>query len=67
MEESSEWTCIVKSTEDNSADFCKSLEWTLLSSAHYGTILKVGAQAGQSGVVNETSVELVAQDDNFRK
>jgi hypothetical protein len=30
-------------------------------------ILKVSAQAGQSGVVNKTSVKSMAQDDSFRK
>jgi hypothetical protein len=30
-------------------------------------VLKLSTQAGQSGVVNKTSAELTAQDDNFRE
>jgi hypothetical protein len=29
-------------------------------------VLKVSAQAGQSGAVNKTSVESTAQDDDFQ-
>jgi hypothetical protein len=57
VKESSVWTSIVNSIEDSSANFCKGLDGTPLSSAHYGmymvtlnelkAILKVSAQAGQ--------------------
>jgi 2-polyprenyl-6-methoxyphenol hydroxylase-like FAD-dependent oxidoreductase len=77
VEESSEWTSILNSTKDNSANYFKSLDGTPLSSTHYGmymvtlnelkAILKVSAQAEQNGVVNKTSVESLAQDDDFRK
>jgi hypothetical protein len=59
--------------EENRENFCKGLDGKPLLSALYGmymltlnelkAVLKVSAQAGQSGVVNETSVESMAQDD----
>jgi hypothetical protein len=74
--ESSNWTSIVNSTEEKRANFCKGLDGKQLFSAVYGmyaitlnemkAVLKVSAQAGQSGAVNKTSVESMAQDD-FQK
>jgi hypothetical protein len=73
--ESSEWTSIVNSVEDNRANTCKALDVKPLFSILCGmytvtlnelkAILKVGAQAGQIGAVNKTSVESMAQDDDF--
>jgi hypothetical protein len=75
--ESSEWSSIVNSAEENRADFCKGLDGKLLLSALYGmytvslnelkAVLKVSAQAGQSGAVNKTSAESTAQDDDFQE
>jgi hypothetical protein len=31
------------------------------------TVLKLSAQAGQSGALNETSAESTAQDDDFQE
>jgi secreted trypsin-like serine protease len=55
--ESSEWTPIVNSAEENRANFCKVLDGKSLLSTLYGmytatlnepnTVLKVSAQAGQ--------------------
>jgi hypothetical protein len=59
--ESSEWTSIVNSEVENTANSCKVLDGKPLLSALYGmytvklnelkAFLKVSAQAGQSGVV----------------
>jgi hypothetical protein len=61
--ESSVWTTIVNSAEDNRVNFCKSLDGKPLFRALYGiftvtlnepkAVLKVSAQTGQSGVVKE--------------
>jgi hypothetical protein len=65
--ESSKWTSIVKSAEENRANFCKLPDGKPLFSAFCGmytvtlnelkAVLKVSAQAGQSGGVNKTPVE----------
>jgi hypothetical protein len=62
VEESSEWTSVVKSAE-NRAKFCKALDGEPLFNALYGmytvtlnelkAVLKVSAQASQSGVVTK--------------
>jgi hypothetical protein len=77
VRESSEWTSIVNSAEENRENICKALDGKLFFSALYGTyavtlnklkaILKVSAQEGQSGAVNKTSVESTAQDDDFQE
>jgi hypothetical protein len=64
VEESSGWTTIVNSTEEDRENFCKILNGKLLFSALYGiysltfnelkTVLKVSAQAGQSGAVTKS-------------
>jgi hypothetical protein len=69
--ESCEWTTILNSAEENRANFCKILDGKPLFNALYGNymvtlnelnaVLKVSAQAGQSGGVNKTSVESSAQ------
>jgi hypothetical protein len=62
--------------EEKGANFCKSLDGEPLLSALYiytatlnelKTILKVSAQAGQSGAVHTNSVESTAQDDNVQE
>jgi hypothetical protein len=62
--ESSEWTSIVNSAEENRANFCKSLDGKLLFSALYGmytvTLIElkaVSAQAKHGDAVNEASSE----------
>jgi hypothetical protein len=65
--ESSEWTSIVSSAEENRANFCKILKGKPLFSALYGiytltlnelkAVLKVKAQAGKCGAVTKTSLE----------
>jgi hypothetical protein len=74
--ESPQWTTIVNSAE-NRAKFCEFLDGKPLFSALYGmytvtpielqAVLKMSAQAGQRGAVNETSVESTVQGDGFRK
>jgi hypothetical protein len=63
--ESSEWTSIVSSAEENRPNFCKLLGGKSLFSAVYGVfiltlnelkaIVKMNAQAGQCGAVTKTS------------
>jgi hypothetical protein len=75
--ESSHWTTTLNSAEENRAKFCKFLDGKSLFSALYGmytvtlkelvAILKVNAQEGQSGVMNKTSLESAAQDDDFQE
>jgi hypothetical protein len=75
--ESFEWTSILKSAEENRANFCKCLDGKPLFTALYSmyavtlnelkNVLKLSAQAGQSGAVNKTSVESTAQDDDFQE
>jgi hypothetical protein len=75
--ESSEWTSIVSSAEENRANFCKILKGKPLFSALYGiytltlnelkAVLKVKAQAGKCGAVTKTSLELAAHDDDFQE
>jgi hypothetical protein len=77
MGESSQWTSIVNSAKENRVNFCKVLEGKLLFSALYSmytvtvnelkAILKVNAQAGNSGPVNKTTLESTAQDDDFQE
>jgi hypothetical protein len=77
MEESSEWTSIVNRVEENRVNFCKAVFGKPLFSTLYAVyavtlnelkaILKVGAQEGQSGAVNETSVDSTAQEDDFHE
>jgi hypothetical protein len=77
MWESSEWTSIVSSAEENRANFCKILEGNPLFSALYGiytltlnelkAVLKVNAQAGQCGAVTTTSLESAAHDDDLQE
>jgi hypothetical protein len=65
--ESSEWTTIANSVEENRSNFCKILDVKPLFGALYGmytvtlnelkAVMKVSAQAGQNGGVNKTSVE----------
>jgi hypothetical protein len=65
--ESSKWTSIVNSAEENRANFRKGLDGKPLFSALYGmytvilnemkAVLKVSALAGQSGTVYKTLVE----------
>jgi hypothetical protein len=67
----------VNSAEENRPNFCKGVDGKPLFSDLYNmyalalkelkAILKVSAQAGQSGTVNKTSVESVAQDDDFQQ
>jgi hypothetical protein len=74
--ESSEWTSVVNSAE-NRANFCKNLDGKPLFSALYDInmvtlnelkgVLEMSAQAGQSGIVNKTSVEALAQGDSFQE
>jgi hypothetical protein len=70
--ERSQWIFIVNSTEENKANFCKVLDGKPLFGTLYmytvtlnelKAILKVSAQAGQSGSVNKTLVESMAQDN----
>jgi hypothetical protein len=75
--ESSQWTTIVNSAEENRAKFFKFLDAKPLFSTLYGmymvtlkelqAVLKVNTQTGQSGEVNETSLESKAQDDDFQE
>jgi hypothetical protein len=75
--ESSEWTCFVKSAEENRGYFNKALAEKSLFSALYGmytvtlnelkAVLKESAQAKQSDAVNKTSLESTAQDDDFQE
>jgi hypothetical protein len=75
--ESSEWTSILSSTEDNRGNFCKILEGKRLFSALYGiykltlnelkAVLKMKAQAGKCGAVTKTSLESAAHDDDFHE
>jgi hypothetical protein len=68
-----EWTFTVNRTEENRANACKALDGKPLFSVLYGmyavkltelrAVLKVSAEAGQSGAVNITSVESMAQDN----
>jgi hypothetical protein len=77
LEESSEWSSIMNSAEENSANLCKVLHGKLLFSDLYcmyavtlnelKAILKVSAQAGQSDAVNKTSVKSIALDDDFQE
>jgi hypothetical protein len=63
--------------EENGANFRKVIDGKPLLSALYGmhtvtlselkAVLKVSAQAGQSSVVNKTSVESAAQNDDFQE
>jgi hypothetical protein len=67
----------MNSAEENRVNFCKALNGKPLFSALYGlctvtlnelkAVIKVNAQAGQSGEVKKTSVESSAQDDDFRE
>jgi hypothetical protein len=67
----------VNSAEENRAILCKYLVGKPLFNALYGVhivtlkelkaLLKVTAQAGQSGAVNKISLELRAQDDDFQE
>jgi hypothetical protein len=76
MEESSECTFIVHSAE-NRENLYKALNGKPLCSALYGmyivminelkAFLMVSAQAEQTGVMNKTSVEPMAQDDKFHE
>jgi hypothetical protein len=73
--ESSEWTSVVSSVEENRANICKAVDGKRLCSALYGmytvtlnelkAVLNVSAQAGQSGEENKTSMASMAQDDYF--
>jgi hypothetical protein len=75
--ESSEWTSIVSSVEDNRANFCKILEGKPLFSSLYDiytltlnelkAFLKVNAQTGQCGAVTKSSLESTAHDDDFQE
>jgi hypothetical protein len=57
-----EWASIVNGAEENRVNFCKALDGKPLLSAPYGmyavtqnelkAVLKMSAQAGQSGAVN---------------
>jgi hypothetical protein len=73
VKDNSEWTSILN-TEENSENYCKGLDGKTLFSALHGmyavtlnelkAVLKVSAQTGPSGMVNKTSVESTAQDDD---
>jgi hypothetical protein len=75
--ESSEWTSIVKSAEENRAKFYNGLDGKPLFGALHDmykvklnklkAVFKVSPQAGESGAVNITSKECMAQDHDFRK
>jgi hypothetical protein len=75
--ETSEWTSIVRSADENRAKFCKILEGNPLFSALYGiytltlnklkAVLKVNAQAGQCGAVTTTSLESATHDDDLQE
>jgi hypothetical protein len=74
---SPEWTSIVNSAEENRGNCCKGLDEKPLFSTLYGmytvilnelkAVMKVSAQAGQNCVVNKTSVESAAQDDDYHE
>jgi hypothetical protein len=68
--ETSQWTTILNSVEEKRGKFCKLSDGKPLCSALYSmymirlkelnAVLKVKAQAGQSGAVNKTSLESMA-------
>jgi hypothetical protein len=76
--ESSEWNSIANAAEDEGeqSKLLQNSRWEAGCSLLYGmytvtlnklrAILKMSVQAGQSGVVNKSSVESTAQDDDFR-
>jgi hypothetical protein len=75
--ESSEWVSILNRAEEKRANFCKVLDGKPLFSTLYGkymvilkdlkAVLKVNVLAGQSGIVNKTSVESTGQDEDFQE
>jgi hypothetical protein len=75
--ESSQWTTVVKSAEENRDKFCKPLDGKPLFSALHDMYMvtlkelqavpKVNTQTGQSGAVNKTSLKSTAQDDDFQE
>jgi hypothetical protein len=75
--ESSEWTTVVNSAEENTANLCKILNGKPPFSALYGmytvtlneleAAVRVSAQIGVGGGVSKTSVEATAQKDDFRE
>jgi hypothetical protein len=75
--ESSEWTSIVNSMEENKANFRDDLDGKPLFSTLYGmyavtlnelkAVLKVSAKAGQNDVVDKTSMDPMAQDNDFQE
>jgi hypothetical protein len=75
--EGSEWTSDVNSTEEERENFCKGLDGKPLFSTLYvlytvtlnelKSVQKVTAQAGQSGIMNKSSVESTAHDDDFQE
>jgi hypothetical protein len=75
--ESSEWTSIMSSAEENRANFSKIQKGKPLFSALYGictltlnelkAVLKVNAQARQCGAVTKTSLESATHDDDFQE
>jgi hypothetical protein len=75
--ESSEWTSIVNSVEESRTNFCKAVDRKMLFSDLCGiymvtlnelkVVLMVSAPGRQSGAVTKTSVESVAQDDDFQE
>jgi hypothetical protein len=66
VRESSEWTSIVNSAEENRTNFCKGLYgkplfyrslWHVHGNNELKAVLEVRTQAGESCVVNNTAVE----------
>jgi hypothetical protein len=68
---------MIANDAENRANFNEVLDGMPLFSALYGVyratlnklkaVLKMSAQAGQDNTVNKTSVESVAQDDDFQE
>jgi hypothetical protein len=67
----------VNSAEKIRANFCKGIDGKPLFGALFGmhtvtlnelkAMMNVSAQAGRSGIVNKTSVESMAQDDDLQE
>jgi hypothetical protein len=78
--ESFEWTSILSSVEENTANFCKAVDgkpdFSALSAVcgmydvtlnELKAVLKVSAHAGQSDAMSKTSVRSTAHDDYFQE
>jgi hypothetical protein len=77
VEESSEWTSIVNTADENRANFCKGLDEKPHLTFLYGmytvtfyelkVVLKVSAQAGKRALVNKPSMESKVQEDDLQE